>query len=292
MVAIEFRLFVLSSGIFFTKYRSNTIAVLLGGTVALISSYFLFEGLVDRLLANKLVLDKIKVRLDDPFVHSYKMDSSVYAVAFSSDGRTVLYGCQKADMALLNLDTGNSLGMCSGVSSKEVRSVAFSPDGRELLAAGGSWIMHCDVLTGRENWLFGQGSRTHRLIAYSPDGTTALSDHNYDNDFVLWSVQKHDYEVIKILTGHTDRVNSIVFSPNGQTALSGSLDHTLKLWDIATGNEIRACKGHMLGVTSVVFSPDGLTALSGSLDKTSKLWDVATGTVIRTFTGHTAAILC
>jgi WD40 repeat protein len=56
--------------------------------------------------------------------------------------------------------------------------------------------------------------------------------------------------------------------------LSGSLDKTLKLWDVAMGKEIRTFGGHTGFVSSVAFSPDGRSALSGSWDRTLKLWDL------------------
>ena len=66
----------------------------------------------------------------------------------------------------------------------------------------------------------------------------------------------------------------------------GSWDKTLKLWDLASGKELRTFTGHSDWVTSVAIAPDGRTALSGSLDKTLKLWDLASGKELRTFTGH------
>lgn len=62
--------------------------------------------------------------------------------------------------------------------------------------------------------------------------------------------------------------DTVVFSPDGHTALSGSVDETVKLWDVATGNAIQ---GHSDEVDSVAFAPDGRAALSGSHDKTLKL---------------------
>jgi WD40 repeat protein len=76
------------------------------------------------------------------------------------------------------------------------------------------------------------------------------------------------------LAGHTSWVSSVACSLDGRSVLSGSLDDTLKLWDVATGNEIRTLAGHTNTVLSVAFSPDGKTALSGSADNTLKLWDV------------------
>jgi WD40 repeat protein len=90
--------------------------------------------------------------------------------------------------------------------------------------------------------------------------------------------------------GHSNEVFSVAISPDGKTALSGSRDHTLKLWDLATGREIREFKGHSEEVTSVAISPDGKTALSGSGDSRLKLWDLATGREIRTFQGGTGRV--
>jgi predicted NACHT family NTPase len=95
---------------------------------------------------------------------------------------------------------------------------------------------------------------------------------------------------IRTFAGHTDWVSSVAFSPDGQSALSGSGDKTLKLWDIATGNELRSVAGHTNDVHSVAFSPDGRSALSGSGDRTLRLWDVATGQQIRSFAGHTQIV--
>jgi len=97
-------------------------------------------------------------------------------------------------------------------------------------------------------------------------------------------------EPIRIFSGHISGVNSVAFSPNGQYALSGSYDETLKLWDVHSGTEIRSFRGHTSEVLSVAFSPDGRYALSGSMDSTLKLWDVNGGTEIRTFTGHTSIV--
>lgn len=88
-----------------------------------------------------------------------------------------------------------------------------------------------------------------------------------------------------IQTGHLDEVFAGAISPDGRYLLSGSLDTTMKLWEISTGREIRTFKGHPESVNAVAFSPDGQFAISGS-GKAVRLWDIFTGRVIRTFTGH------
>jgi len=90
--------------------------------------------------------------------------------------------------------------------------------------------------------------------------------------------------------GHSNWVRSVTFSPDGRMVLSGSNDNTLKLWDVATGRELRTFSGHTGIVNSVTFSPDGRQVLSGSYDNTLKLWDAVTGREIRTFKGHTGYV--
>ena len=85
-------------------------------------------------------------------------------------------------------------------------------------------------------------------------------------------------------------VFSVAFSPDGKTLASGSRDAPVKLWDIATGLELRSFEGHENTVRSVAFSPDGKIVASGSFDKQVKLWDITNGKELRTFNGHTETV--
>ncbi|MGB8689894.1 MAG: hypothetical protein WCD53_21520, partial [Microcoleus sp.] len=77
---------------------------------------------------------------------------------------------------------------------------------------------------------------------------------------------------IKTLTGHTEWVCGVGFSPNGKILASGSGDTTVKLWDTTTGKEIKTLSGHTGVVCGVSFSPDGKLLATGSADNTVKLW--------------------
>ena len=80
---------------------------------------------------------------------------------------------------------------------------------------------------------------------------------------------------------------SFIFSRRSKRVLSGSADKTMRLWDVATGEQLRCFEGDTDSVYSVAFSPDGGWALSGGADKIVRLWDVETGKHLRSFKGHT-----
>ncbi|MDB9441825.1 hypothetical protein PN497_10695 [Sphaerospermopsis kisseleviana CS-549] len=90
---------------------------------------------------------------------------------------------------------------------------------------------------------------------------------------------------LQTLTGHSNLVTSVAYSPDGKTLASGG-DKTIKLWAVKTGNLLQTFTGHSNLVTSVAYSPDGQTLASASNDNTIKLWAVKTGNLLHTFTGH------
>ncbi|TEY28544.1 hypothetical protein BOTCAL_1016g00010 [Botryotinia calthae] len=67
---------------------------------------------------------------------------------------------------------------------------------------------------------------------------------------------------------------------------SGSIDKTIRLWDVATGELLQILEGHSDWINSVAFSPDSTIIASGSRDETIRLWDVATGELLQTLEGH------
>jgi WD40 repeat protein len=82
--------------------------------------------------------------------------------------------------------------------------------------------------------------------------------------------------VVGPLQGHTDDINSVAFSPDGRLIVSGSDDHTIRIWDTGTGQTVVGplyAHSGLFGVRSVAFSSDGKRVVSGGSDALVRIWD-------------------
>ncbi len=96
--------------------------------------------------------------------------------------------------------------------------------------------------------------------------------------------------LIETLIGHKQNINSMSLSADGQLALSGSWDATVRVWEIASGRCLHTLEGHTEAVTVVCLSANGKLALSGSRDTTVRVWEIASGRCLHTLEGHTGGV--
>ncbi|MBN3889395.1 MAG: ribosome assembly protein 4 [Nostoc sp. JL31] len=96
---------------------------------------------------------------------------------------------------------------------------------------------------------------------------------------------------VNTLEGHSDGVNSVAYSPDGQHLASASSDKTIKIWDVSSGQLLKSLTGHRDAVSSVAYSPNRQQLASASFDKTIKIWDVSSGKLLKSLTGHSSGVI-
>jgi len=195
---------------------------------------------------------------------------TVRAVAFSSDCTQLVSGSDDQTIRIWEVGSGGeklSIPCMSAVST-----VSFSPNGR-LIAAGDSFgIVHIfHAVSGkRDRFINGSDSKGIASLAFAPDGTTILVARGSD----IVCIELENNTKVMTAIGHTARVNTVAYSPDGRFIVSGADDATVRLWHAKTGKPYRqTLYGHTGPVLYVIFTSTGRSLISAGSDGTMRAWD-------------------
>ena len=214
--------------------------------------------------------------------------STVFGVAITPDGRTVVSGSGDKTLKVWDMETGKCRATLIGHTST-VFGVAITPDGRTVVSGSDDKTLKVwDLATGKCRATL-EGHASYVLgVAITSDGRTVVSGSD-DKTLKVWDMETGKCRAT--LEGHSGALLGVAISPDGRTVVSGSGDKTLKVWDMGTGKCRVTLEGHASYVWGVAITPDGRTVVSGSLDKTLKVWDMGTGKCRATLEGHASYVL-
>ncbi|MEM1167981.1 MAG: WD40 repeat domain-containing protein [Cyanobacteria bacterium P01_H01_bin.35] len=273
-----------SKQIFWHPIKTITVTAL---TTAIATSLVIkgidFQSLLSkRSKQNNYKVEKIRKPLQTLSGHS----TWIYAVAISSDGKTIASSSYDGMIKIWHLPTGELI-LSIDAHTDVVESLAISPNGKILIS--GSWddcVKFWNLSNGNLIHAINLNSDDIKAVAIAPDGDT-LAIGSYRGFIKLWSL-KTGTEILRFQ--HYSPVISLAFSPNGETLASGGKNGKLKIWEVKTGTEKYSLDAHDRSIWSIAYHPNGETIASGSQDRTIKLWQAETGKKVGTFKGHSKAV--
>lgn len=214
-------------------------------------------------------------------------DAPVTDVAYVSEGSQIVSASRDRTLRFWDATSGKALRVLRDVGLLD--EVAVSPDGRQVVGAGGaigfdlggrraqeteSTLRVWDVASGGEALKLPVQEQPIQCVAYRPDGRQfAVGEHR--GPLALWDAETGARQLS--FGGPRYDAWCLAYRPDGQELASSGSDGVLRVWNAATGEPRFVLRGHVGWVRAVAYLPDGQRIASASFDGTLRIWDAHTG---------------
>jgi WD40 repeat protein len=205
---------------------------------------------------------------------------AVNAILFSSDGSRIVSKAADGRIRIWDIITGKLEAV---FKSTIVQSIILSPDGNRLALVVDIWRTSTRKL---RLVLTTPSSGKVTSLVFSPDSRLVAAGSE-DTTVSIWSLAKGKLETL--LKGHSQCVNIVAFSPDGNRV--GSAADDIRIWNLRTHHLEVVLQGYSGSVNSFAFSPDGKHVVSAHTDTKIRIWGAETGELSDVLRGvHRAAV--
>lgn len=236
-------------------------------------------------------LTKSRIELLDPATGKIRRDFklpgwAIQCLSFSADSRVMATSGSDQSIHLWSYPELRPLLPSTGHSA-EVSSLVYTPDGKLLCSAGADGkVILWDMKTGkpRNTWPIPIGYRRQIHVGRDPKHIVCSLNnlHSMGTPVMEGFALIHDSRTGQAIHKLAPVRGGTALSPDGKVFAAGGKDHDIRLWQVATGKVILACKGQKDDASALAFSPDGVWLASASVDGTVRVWCAATGRFLRT----------
>lgn len=215
----------------------------------------------------------------------------INSLKYSRDGKYIFSSSDDHSIRVWNAESGTQLRHITSDTPRKVEALALSPDGKQLAFAA------CEDkirVWSTETWeviaegILYHGQHIIYTLCYSRDGSL-LAPGGADKLVNIWTADDMRLNG-KPLEGHQGVIFAAVFSANADKLVSGDDDCTIRIWSVATREQLHHINWHTQWVTCIDLSPDGNRFVVGSADTNLSIWDLETGVCINTPHGHSSWI--
>lgn len=222
-----------------------------------------------------------------------RQDRPVPCVAFSGDGKQIAIGDFAGTARILDAATGKTLATLPQHKAI-INAVAFLPDSKTLVTGcfDGTLTLW-DIAAGKERPGLAVPGEQVVGLGVSADGTYVAAT-TWEGNVHVWNLASrkllHKQRAIKDEgASQLGVAQAVAFAPGGESFVTGSADHSVRLWSTENGKELVSFGGHSSPIATVAIAPDGVTLASSDSRGIVMIWNLKSGERIGQLAAHDSA---
>ncbi len=241
----------------------------------------------------------------------YAHRTTISNVEFSPDGKMLATGSRDGSVKIWNIEQGVEVDSYVGFPER-VHDIEYSPDGEYMMIGLGNagdfpdggdnpvdgsaylWDLRnrtqAQVYAGHSNWTWAADISPDGSLVASGSGPLSLPASLDDLDATARVWDAASGQQIIALSGHSNTIDSVRFTLDGNYILSASWDGSIRRWDLGDGGEVARYNVPDARVYMIDLHPDGEHFVSASSDGIIRMWHIEGGQVVKEFLGHTADV--